>query len=86
MAKEQPRNADLTQNFVLVIHGGAGSMNRQGSTPEQRAQYRAMLTRALKAGHQVLAIGGEAMDAAVAAVTVLEGQSSRVIISVENQF
>ncbi|KAH0827436.1 nucleophile aminohydrolase [Lanmaoa asiatica] len=86
MTKEQPtakplaaeRNIlragkrDAGQNHVLVIHGGAGTMNREGSTPEQRAKYRAALTRALKAGHEVLRLGGEAMDATVAAVTVLE--------------
>ncbi|KAF8840491.1 asparaginase [Paxillus ammoniavirescens] len=47
-------------------------MNREGSTPEKRALYRAALGHALKAGHEVLKSGGEAMDAAVAAVTVME--------------
>ncbi|KAF9245057.1 nucleophile aminohydrolase, partial [Melanogaster broomeanus] len=60
------------QNFVLVIHGGAGTMNRDSSTPEQRAQYRTVLGLALTAGHEVLKNGGEAMDAAVAAVMVME--------------
>ncbi|KIJ67604.1 hypothetical protein HYDPIDRAFT_108464 [Hydnomerulius pinastri MD-312] len=68
----RPKKSDAGQNFVLVIHGGAGTMNREGSTPEKRAQYRAALGRALKAGHEVLKNGGEAMDAAVAAVTVME--------------
>lgn len=65
---------DTEQNYVLVIHGGAGTMNRQGSTLEERAKYRAVLIDALKAGHEVLKLGGEAMDAAVAAITVLEGK------------
>ena len=64
------------RNYVLVIHGGAGTMIRDGSTPEQRAKYRTMLIRALEAGHEVLKLGGEAMDAAVAAVAVLEGKWS----------
>ena len=51
-------------------------MIRDGSTPEQRAKYRTMLIRALEAGHEVLKLGGEAMDAAVAAVAVLEGKWS----------
>ena len=62
-------------NYVLVIHGGAGTMSREGSTPEKRATYRAALSRALKAGYDVLKNGGEAMDAAVAAVSVMEGGS-----------
>ena len=59
---------------VLVIHGGAGTMDKEKSTAEQRAQYKAALKRALIAGHAVLAEGGEAMDAAVAAVAVMEGK------------
>ncbi|KAG9316294.1 nucleophile aminohydrolase [Chiua virens] len=70
--RKRERNHAAEQNYLLVIHGGAGTMNRDNSTPEKRAKYRATLTRALKAGHQVLELGGEAMDAAVAAVTVLE--------------
>jgi L-asparaginase / beta-aspartyl-peptidase len=62
-----------SKNYVLVIHGGAGMMSRAGSTPEQQAQYKAALSSALRAGYAVLRDGGEAMDAAVAAVTVMEG-------------
>lgn len=43
------------------------------STPERIELYRAALRGALRAGHKVLAEGGEAMDAAVAAVTYMEG-------------
>ncbi|KAH7888460.1 asparaginase [Phlebopus sp. FC_14] len=68
----RPKKNDLEDNYVLVIHGGAGTMDRQGSTPEKRALYRAALARSLKAGYEVLKNGGEAMDAAVAAVTVME--------------
>lgn len=34
-------------SYVLVIHGGAGTMSKEGSTPEQRAAYRAALSEAL---------------------------------------
>ncbi|KAG8923903.1 hypothetical protein FRC02_010826 [Tulasnella sp. 418] len=57
---------------VLVIHGGAGTMSKEGSTPEMREKYREALRSALRAGHAVLEKGGEAMDAAVAAVTYME--------------
>lgn len=58
---------------VLVIHGGAGTMSKAGSTPAERQLYKSALAKALLAGHEILANGGEAMDAAVAAVTVMEG-------------
>lgn len=61
--------------YVLVIHGGAGTMTRAGSTPEQQAAYKNALSKALQAGYEVLKEGGEAMDAAVAAVSSMEGSS-----------
>jgi beta-aspartyl-peptidase (threonine type) len=69
----KPTKKSAEPNYVLVIHGGAGTMSRQGSTPEKRATYRAALSQALKAGYGVLKQGGEAMDAVVAAVSVMEG-------------
>ena len=47
--------------FRLVIHGGAGTMDKSQSTPELRAKYKAALSRALIAGYVVLEAGGEAM-------------------------
>lgn len=43
------RIASYNGSFVLVIHGGAGTMERQHSTPEQRAAYRQALAQALNA-------------------------------------
>ncbi|KAG5734240.1 hypothetical protein E4T56_gene4698, partial [Termitomyces sp. T112] len=62
----------MQQRHVLVVHGGAGTMSKQGSTPAQRAAYKDGLRAALEAGHNVLRDGGEAMDAVVAAVSVME--------------
>ncbi|KAG6854047.1 hypothetical protein C0991_011025 [Blastosporella zonata] len=65
-------SAPSTGRYVLVIHGGAGTMSKAGSTPAQRAVYRAGLRAALEAGYGVLCEGGEAMDAVVAAVSTME--------------
>src|ERR1700677_1812307 len=59
--------------YALVIHGGAGTMSKDNSTPQKEAQYKNVLSAALRAGRDVLNDGGEAMDAAVAAVSVMEG-------------
>ena len=72
-----PHKPHSGQKFVLVIHGGAGTISRATSTPERQALYKAALKTALEAGYTVLREGGEAMDAAVAAATVLEGGCSR---------
>ena len=67
-----PKPSAEDGKYRLVIHGGAGTMSRQRSTPEQRALYHKTLREALRTGHAVLKEGGEALDAVVAAVTVLE--------------
>lgn len=56
----------------LVIHGGAGVIERAALSPELEQQYRAELQRALNAGYAVLDQGGTAVDAVVAAIQVLE--------------
>lgn len=68
-----PAAAPTTSRYVLVIHGGAGTMNREKSSAAQRKAYHDGLRVALEAGHKVLREGGEAMDASVAAVSALEG-------------
>jgi isoaspartyl peptidase/L-asparaginase-like protein (Ntn-hydrolase superfamily) len=71
LTPHKPHNGE---KFALVIHGGAGTMSRETATPEMQTLYRTALKAALRAGYVVLSEGGEAMDAAVAAVTVLEGE------------
>src|SRR6266513_4158745 len=56
----------------LVIHGGAGTIERSKITPEREREYRAGLERALAAGYEILKRGGSSLDATEAAVRVLE--------------
>ncbi len=58
--------------FAIAIHGGAGTLPRSETTPEQQALYHAGLNAALDAGYAVLERGGTSLDAAQAAVVVLE--------------
>lgn len=67
--------------FTLVIHGGAGTITRENSSPERQAQYKQELKKALIAGYAILEKGGEAMDAAVAAVSVMEGESQLLAVN-----
>jgi beta-aspartyl-peptidase (threonine type) len=55
----------------LVIHGGSGQLTPD-TLPGPEAECRAGLAAALAAGKAVLADGGSAVDAVVAAVSVLE--------------
>jgi L-asparaginase / beta-aspartyl-peptidase len=56
----------------LVVHGGAGTIERSEMTLEREREHRAGLERALTAGYEILKRGGPSLDAAEAAVRVLE--------------
>ena len=58
--------------FTIAVHGGAGLLSREGLGPERTREIRAGLAAAVEAGRQVLSSGGQALDAVVAAVVVLE--------------
>jgi L-asparaginase / beta-aspartyl-peptidase len=61
-----------TKKIGLVVHGGAGTIERSKMTPEIEREYRAGLERALTAGYEILKRGGSSLDATEAAVRVLE--------------
>jgi beta-aspartyl-peptidase (threonine type) len=62
----------MNQDWTLVVHGGAGIIAQGTLTPEVERGVRDALSRALEAGAAVLREGGVALDAAEAAVRVLE--------------
>ena len=64
-AQQKPR-------WTLVIHGGAGIIQKDKVMPEQEAAVKAGLDAALDAGSKVLDAGGTALDAVQAAIQVLE--------------
>jgi isoaspartyl peptidase/L-asparaginase-like protein (Ntn-hydrolase superfamily) len=57
---------------VLAIHGGAGTLRRDGMSAEREAQYRGALAGILADGARRLARGDAALDVAVEAVRRLE--------------
>ncbi len=57
---------------TLLIHGGAGTLRPDRLTPDRRRLYQAGLETALRAGQQLLLRGAPALDAVIAAVSVLE--------------
>jgi beta-aspartyl-peptidase (threonine type) len=61
-----------TQNWTLVIHGGAGRILRERTSADTDAGVRAALNRALDAGTAILAGGGTSLDAVEATVRILE--------------
>jgi len=73
-SNEAPIDQRKMQNekFGLVIHGGAGTIERSKMTPQKEHEYRAGLERALRAGYEILKRGGSSLDATESAVRVLE--------------
>jgi beta-aspartyl-peptidase (threonine type) len=59
-------------DFVLVIHGGAGTILKKNMTPEREAKYRGKLSEALETGYSILKNGGSSIDAVEATIRVME--------------
>lgn len=60
----------MNKLYTLAVHGGAGTINE--STPHVEAPYHAALKDAVATGEDILAGGGSALEAVIAAVRVLE--------------
>jgi beta-aspartyl-peptidase (threonine type) len=58
--------------WSIVVHGGAGVIERANLTPEMEAQYRAAMQRALTTGGGILESGGSSLDAVEAVIREME--------------
>jgi beta-aspartyl-peptidase (threonine type) len=68
-AQDKPREGP---KWAIVIHGGAGVIERANMDAKTEAAYRAGLAAALAEGQRVLERGGSALDAVEATIKVLE--------------
>src|SRR5213082_1714300 len=67
------RMSSVKENKIgLVVHGGAGTMERGKMTSEKEREYRAGIENALRAGWEILQRGGSSLDATQAAVRMFE--------------
>ena len=57
---------------AIVIHGGAGRMDKAKLTPARQKEYHATLEASLRTGHAILKKGGSSLDAVQAAIIVME--------------
>ena len=71
-ASDAHERAGARPAWRLVIHGGAGMLERGRLTPEEDRAIRASLDRALQAGASILEGGGSALDAVEASARALE--------------
>jgi beta-aspartyl-peptidase (threonine type) len=61
-----------THHWAIVVHGGAGVIERASMKPETEAAYRTSMKQATEAGAKVLDSGGSALDAIEATIHILE--------------
>jgi len=61
-----------TPKYVMVIHGGAGTIEKQFMTPEKEKAYIETLTEALQKGYDMLQADQSSLDAVQAAINVME--------------
>lgn len=61
-----------THPIAIVIHGGAGTINRDVLMPEMEAAFREKLAEAVTAGHTILKAGGTSREAVLAAIVLME--------------
>ncbi len=59
-------------DYVLVIHGGAGTLSRERMTEETEREYLDKLNEALEAGEEILRNGGSSLRSIEAAIMVME--------------
>ena len=64
--------ATLSDKFVLVIHGGAGTILKSQMTPDKEKAYTEALNAALEKGYAVLKEGGSALDAVETSIRFME--------------
>src|SRR5688572_17205945 len=62
----------LDPEYVLVIHGGAGVINRETMDDKTEDAYRSAMDQALTVGEKILSEGGTSLDAVEAVVSWLE--------------
>jgi beta-aspartyl-peptidase (threonine type) len=75
-AQTGPKEPLVTQapagKWAIVLHGGAGVIQRSSMTPERDKAYRAGMDEAVRAAARVLDANGSAVDAVEAALNKLE--------------
>ncbi|MEO8405443.1 MAG: isoaspartyl peptidase/L-asparaginase [Chitinophagaceae bacterium] len=71
LTAQSPKDS-LSDKFVLVIHGGAGTILKSQMTPEKEKAYTEALNTVLDKGYAILKNGGSSLDAVEACIRYME--------------
>jgi len=61
-----------TNNFAIIIHGGAGTILKKNMSNEKEGEYKAKLEEAVKVGHKILKNGGTSQEAVMRTIQIME--------------
>ena len=65
-------NKNQSVDFSIVIHGGAGTMDREKMSIEKELEYKKTLKEALNKGYEILESNGTSEKAVIEAIKVME--------------
>tara|TARA_A100001011_G_scaffold333615_1_gene361451 strand:+ start:30 stop:1034 length:1005 start_codon:yes stop_codon:yes gene_type:complete len=65
-------NKNQSLNFSIVIHGGAGTMEREKMSVEKELEYKKKLGEALNKGYEILENNGSSERAVIEAIKIME--------------
>lgn len=68
----KPHNEKILGKYVIVIHGGAGVIEKRLMTPERAKLYHDKLQQVIDSGELILKRGGTALDAVTKCITIME--------------
>ncbi|WP_295180158.1 isoaspartyl peptidase/L-asparaginase family protein [uncultured Christiangramia sp.] len=71
-AEENKTTTDTTQNFGIVIHGGAGTILKENMSDSLEQAYKDKMEEAIRTGHEILANGGSAVEAVQRTINIME--------------
>src|SRR5690606_6200095 len=63
---------EKTENFGIVIHGGAGTILKENMDDSLETAYKVKLKEAISAGYEILKNGGSSLDAVTHTINVME--------------
>lgn len=71
--KEKPSTENKqTNEFAIIIHGGAGTIKKENMSPEREKAYMEKLEESVRAGYKVLEKGGSSIDAVIKSIKIME--------------
>ena len=69
---EKEQQIQTNPDWAIVIHGGAGDIEKEGFSEERQSGYKQKLEEAIKVGSLILENGGTSLEAVEASIHIME--------------